>query len=198
MIKSKADYIAYLEADKGNFKRTLIDYIYPDPIFKFKRMLRKLEYYKNVKRGPVNKLIYFLLKVRFKRLSLKLGFSIQENVFGPGLQIPHYGTIVVHHAATIGANCKIHVCTNIGESGGVAGAPKIGNNVYIGPGAKIYGDIVIADNIAIAANAAVGKSFLTPGKIIGGVPAKEIGDIDITKIIKTIRKTSQINPEGIR
>ena len=186
MIRSKTDYYAYLEADRCNFKRTIVDYIFPDPIQKFKRMLRKLEYYKNVKRGPVNKLIYLWLKVRFKKLSLKLGFSIQENVFGPGLQIPHYGTIVVHHAAKIGANCKIHVCTNIGESGGVAGAPKIGNNVYIGPGAKIYGDIEIADNIAIAANAAVGRSFLTPNKVIGGVPAKELGEIDISRIIKTI------------
>ena len=193
MIKSKADYLAYLDADRGNFRRSFTDYIFPDPIFRFKRMLRKLEYYKNVKKGPVNKLIYYILKVRFKRLSMRLGFSIQENVFGPGLQIPHYGTIVVHHTARIGANCKIHVCTNIGESGGVAGAPVIGNNVYIGPGAKIYGNIEIADNIAIAANAAVGRSFLTPNKMIGGVPAKEIGDIEIERLIKTIKKD---NKEG--
>ena len=77
-------------------------------------------------------------------------------------------------------------CTNIGESGGVAGAPVIGDNVYIGPGAKVYGSITIASNVAIAANAAVGKSFLNENKIIGGVPAKEVGDIDIRQIIKHV------------
>lgn len=121
-----------------------------------------------------------------RNISLKLGFSIPESVCGPGLRISHYGTIVIHHKTRIGANCKIHVCTNIGESGGVAGAPVIGDNVYTGPGVKIYGNIVIASNIAIAANAAVSKSFLNEGKIIGGVPAKEIGDIDIKKILKPI------------
>jgi serine O-acetyltransferase len=184
MIKSKKDYYNYLKADCKNTKRNLIDYFIPEPIGRFKRLLRKLEYYKNVKRGFINKIYYLILKYKFKKLSLKLGFSIPENVFGPGLQIPHYGPIVVNHRAKIGANCKIHVCTNIGESGGNAGAPLMGNNIYIGPGAKIYGNIKIADNTAIAANAAVGKSFLNEGKLIGGVPAKEIGDIDINQILK--------------
>jgi serine O-acetyltransferase len=50
----------------------------------------------------------------------------------------------------------------------------------------LYGDIEIANNIAVAANAAVGKSFLDEHKVIGGVPAKEIGDIDIKRLIKHI------------
>lgn len=184
MIKSKKDYEYYLLADNGFRKPTFIDFIFPNPIIKFKRLLRLLEYYRNVRSGPVNKIIYYFHKYRFKNLSLKLGFSIPENTFGPGLNIPHYGPIVVNAGARIGANCKIHVCTNIGESGGVAGAPTLGDNVYIGPGAKIYGKITIASNIAIAANAAVGKSFFNEGKILGGVPAKEIGDIEINQLLK--------------
>jgi serine O-acetyltransferase len=185
MIKSHNDYLKYLALDAEGYVPGWRNKIFPDPIYKFKRLLRKCEYYKNVKKGFLNNIIYLFTKYRFKKLSLKLGFSIQENNFGPGLRIPHYGPIIVNVHARIGSNCKIHVCTNIGESGGVSGAPQIGDNVYIGPGAKIYGKITIANNIAIAANAAVGKSFLNEGKMIGGIPAKEIADIDISRIIKS-------------
>jgi serine O-acetyltransferase len=68
------------------------------------------------------------------------------------------------------------VCVNIGASGGRSEAPQIGDNVYIAPGAKIYGDITIADGIAIGANAVVNDSFLEPNVTIAGVPAKKIGD----------------------
>ncbi len=191
MIQSKQDYINYVKADRAGrpgpfLAERLTNIFFPANISNFKRLLRKAEYYKNVKKGGLNKLLYYFIKYRFRKISLKLGFSIPENVFGPGLTIPHYGTIVVNARAKIGANCRIHVCTNIGESGGVAGAPVIGDNVYIGPGAKIYGSITIANNIAIAANAAVHQSFLNENKIIGGVPAKEIGDINIKQIIKHI------------
>ena len=53
-------------------------------------------------------------------------------------------------------------------------APKIGNNVYIGPGAVLFGDIEIADNCWIGANAVVNKSFLESYSVIAGVPAKVI------------------------
>ena len=191
MIQSKQDYIDYVKADRAGrpgpgIAERLENIFIPANINNFKRLLRKAEYYKNVKKGFFNKLIYWIIKYRFRKVSVKLGFSIPENVFGPGLTLPHYGTIVVNAGARVGANCRIHVCTNIGESGGVAGAPVIGDNVYIGPGAKIYGNITIASNVAIAANAAVSKSFTTEHKIIGGIPAKEIGDINIKQIIKHI------------
>jgi serine O-acetyltransferase len=54
--------------------------------------------------------------------------------------------------------------------------PKIGNNVFIGPGAVIVGDIEIADGIAIGANSYVNKSFKEPNISIAGCPAKKISD----------------------
>lgn len=191
MIKSRSDYLEYLKADRvgepePGLSKKLETLVFPATIDNFKRLLRKSEYLKNVKHGWLNKILYLFIRYRLKKISLRLGFSIPENVFGPGLTIPHYGTIIISAKAKVGANCRIHACTNIGESGGIAGAPIIGDNVYIGPGAKIYGNITIASNIAIAANAAVNKSFLNEHKMIGGVPAKEIGDIDIKQIIKHI------------
>lgn len=92
-------------------------------------------------------------------------------MFGPGLSIAHYGTIVVSEQASIGRNCRIHAGVNIGASAGKNGAPVIGNNVYIGPGAILFGNIIIADNISIGANATVNKSFTKPNVVIAGTPA---------------------------
>jgi len=194
MISSKKDYFMYCEADKialGRYTYRLKDklarLIAPDFIWKFQRLLRKVEYYKNVKNnGVINKFIYFFLKQKMKQLSLKLGFSIPENVFGPGLAIVHYGTIVVNQNAKVGSNCRIHPCTIIGASAGTGKAPRIGDNVYIAPGAKIFGDIKIPSNCAIGANSVVNKSFEEEGMMIAGIPAKVIKPIKIKQIIKHI------------
>lgn len=110
-------------------------------------------------------------------MGIHLGFSIPINVFGPGLSIAHRGTIVVNKDARIGDNCRIHACTNIGSGrGSDVLAPKIGNGVYIGPGAKIFGNVEIADDIAIGANSVVNKSFYEKGISVAGVPAKKINN----------------------
>ena len=50
----------------------------------------------------------------------------------------------------------------------------IGDNVYIGPGAKLFGPIQIGDNTVIGANAVVNKSFKEGNCTIVGVPAEII------------------------
>src|SRR5690606_30005033 len=117
---------------------------------------------------------FSVLRFRFRRLSLKLGFSIPINTFGAGLSIPHYGTIVVSKHARIGGNCRLHVGVNIGASAGGVEAPKIGENVYIGPGVIIFGDILIANNTTIGANSTVNRSFLEENCVLGGTPAKVV------------------------
>lgn len=190
MILSKQNYIDCLQQDSLAMgknilpSRMIIEKFFPDPVWKFIKLLRACEYYRNCKRDVFSKAYYILLKFRFKKLSLKLGFSIPENVFGPGLAIVHYGTIVVNSNVKVGANCRIHPSTCIGSSGGSDKAPVLGDNIYIAPGAKIYGDIHLANNISIAANAAVSSSFDEENIMIGGIPAKRLKSIDITKIIK--------------
>lgn len=189
MITSKAEYNNYLLLDKKalgaedeNIIRRLIA---PNYIWEFQKRLRKVEYYKNCKSNNlIGKVFYNYHKLKLRKQSLRLGFSIPENVFGPGLSIVHYGTIVINSNAKIGKNCRIHACTNIGASGGKPEAPQIGDNVYIGPGAKIYGNINLANNIAISANAVVNKSFEEDGVLLAGNPAERIKRIDIKRIIK--------------
>ena len=177
MIDSKVSYRKYIVKECGYnsfFKCYLHSFVKFQPIKRFLLLLRTSEYYMNCKKGFFNKIIHFLIKYNKYKLGLKLGFTIPENVAQEGLQLPHYGTIVINAKTKIGKNCKIHVCTNIGTANKSSIAPIIGNNVYIGPGVKIYGEITIADNIKIAPNAAVSKSFLEENILIGGVPAKII------------------------
>lgn len=86
--------------------------------------------------------------------------------------MPHRGNIIINPKTKIGANCRIHVGVNIGEHHGKA--PHIGDNVYIGPGAILFGDIQLANNVTIGANATVNKSFLQENIAIAGTPARVI------------------------
>ena len=104
-----------------------------------------------------------------KKLSYKLGYTIYKNNFGPGVCFCHYGTLVVNKDVRIGRNCRIHVGVNIGGYDG--GVPTIGDDVYIGPGAKIFGGIIIGNNVSIGANAVVNKS-LPDNVVVAGIPAK--------------------------
>ncbi len=177
-IESYSDYLFYLEADRfsRNEPRKKPRF-FGDEIWRFQILLRKVEYLKNCKKTNVffRPFFYFYL-FWFSRSSFRLGFTIPPGCFGPGLAIVHRGPIVVNDASRIGSNCRIHVCTNIGATSGQKGSPVIGNNVYIAPGVKIFGNITIADNIAIGANAVVNKSFLESNITIAGVPAKKISD----------------------
>jgi serine O-acetyltransferase len=111
-----------------------------------------------------------------KRLGYKLGLSIPLNVCGKGLSIAHTGSVIINPYAKIGDYCRIHSDVNIGTAAGfLSKAPIIGHCVYIGPGAKIFGDITIGDNVAIGANAVVNKNV--PSSVtVAGIPAKVISN----------------------
>lgn len=172
-IRSYQEYLAYLEADRLALGRSKsLKSLLLDDIWKFQRTLRRLEYLTNC---DGNRLIRIWTAYRFRKLKVKLGFTIPINVFGPGLSIAHQGTIVVNDGARVGANCRLHVCTNIGtEAGKERDAPSIGDNCYIGPGAKLFGKITIGPNVAIGANAVVNSDFVDGNVTLGGVPAKVI------------------------
>ncbi len=127
-------------------------------------------------------------------MNANLGFSIPINVFGPGLRIAHRGTIVINKNARTGDNCRIHACTNIGSNLDEVSAPQIGNNMYIGPGAKIFGNVVIADNITIGANSVVNKSFCEKSISIAGIPAKKINIKGLDDIMVTATQIVKNNP----
>lgn len=180
MIRSKEDYLRFLKSDQkalGAFTRypLLADNIMilmTDPCWKFQKVLRRLEYY-NCKKSCINIPYIIILKKIFINMSINLGFSIPTNVFDEGLAIAHYGSIIVSRHARIGKNCTIHSAVNI--SGGSPGAKVIiGDNCFIGPGAKIIKPVTIGNNVKIGANSVVTKDFKEDNITIAGVPAKII------------------------
>lgn len=174
MINDKDKFLYYLECDKIALgRKRLKPPLIGDPIWKFQILMRKLEYYKH----PLYRLI---LRWRYHNLSIRLGFSIPINTFGPGLAIVHYGTIIISTGAHIGANCRIHAGVNIGANAGSHKAATIGDNVYIGPGAKIVGEVSIGDGAVIGANAVVVRD-VPPKCTVGGIPAMVISNNDSSR-----------------
>jgi serine O-acetyltransferase len=173
LIKSKEDYKFYLAADKIALNVTSKHPNFYDEIWRFERLLRKVEFFTNCKKGYFSSMYLKYLRLQLHNLGLKLGLFIPANVFGPGLSIAHYGQIVVGKEAKVGVNCRIHQCVTIGTTPDPRGLyPIIGDNVFIGPGAVIVGPIKIADGIAIGANSYVNKSFEEPDITIAGAPAR--------------------------
>lgn len=164
------DRIKYIDAGKLKWLKKIIAREHEYYIYKFVKLLRKEEYHKNNK-NVIRQMWYLYLK---NKIGSRLGFTIPAGVFGSGLKIWHYGTIVVNGYAKVGENCNLHGNNCIGNDGMSLGAPKIGKNVDIGFGAIIIGDVEIADNITVGAGAVVVSSFLEEHAIIAGIPAKKI------------------------
>ena len=182
MIQTKAELKAYIKQDEimnGVSHYSVLSrlryLIYPNVILTYLRTLRKTEYYHyKCPNSLYHKFIYYYYQLRLKKMGLKLGYSIPINVFGPGLSLPHYGTIIVNSKTLVGANCRLHACVNIGASAGHPEAPVLGDNVYLGPGAILFGNIHIADNVTIGANATVNKDCLQKNVVLAGSPAKVV------------------------
>lgn len=94
----------------------------------------------------------------------------------------HHGLgCVVHDDTVIGDNCKIFANVTIGnkwsDGQNNSGPPTIGNNVMIGAGAVVLGEIHIGNNCIIGANSVVLKD-IPDNSIVAGVPAHEIQERD--------------------
>lgn len=115
-----------------------------------------------------------ILILRLRHLEHKYGIQIpRQTKIGKGFYIGHYGTIVVNGAVVIGENVNIShgVTLGISNRGSNKGVPTIGNHVYIGPGAKIIGKVIVGDYAAIGANSVVTKD-VPKHTCVAGVPAR--------------------------
>lgn len=127
-------------------------------------------------RIPVIRLILKIVAfVLFKFVEVTTGISVPASAeIGKGLYIGHFGGIILHSDVKIGENCSIGPGVVIGTRGlGSVGAPTIGNNVYVGVGAKVLGNIKIGHRAKIGANAVVLQD-IPEGATAVGVPAKVI------------------------
>ena len=123
-----------------------------------------------------------------KHYGYKYSFDISYRAqIGGGLQIAHYGYIIVPASTTMGEYCRLRPGVVIGtkftrnEKHGVI----IGDGVEFGVGAKVLGDITIGDNVIIGANAVVLEN-VPDNCIVAGVPAK------ITKTFKDVSNVTKM------
>jgi serine O-acetyltransferase len=95
---------------------------------------------------------------------------------GKGLMLDHATGFVVGETAVVGDNCSFLHAVTLGGSGKETGDrhPKIGDNVLIGAGAKVLGNIKVGCCSRIAAGSVV-LSEVPPNVTVAGVPAKIVG-----------------------
>lgn len=143
-------------------------------VWKFQKILRITEYHYNNRRNVFHLLMYFFCAAKKNRLGIKLGLTIPCNVFDKGLVIDHYGSVIVNGHCRIGKNCRLHGNNCVGNKG--VGKeqeyPIIGDNLDLGTGACVIGNVRLGNSIVIGANAVVTKAFEGDKLILIGTPAR--------------------------
>ena len=149
------------------------DYFYI-PGFRYSFWMRSCRFLKS--KSVLKYLLFPLARVILNHYQYKYGISISyQTEIGKGLYIGHFGGIVINPQSVIGKNCNLSHEVTIGSSnrGQKRGVPTIGDNVYIGPGAKLFGAIKIGNNVAVGANCVVTKDVPDNG-IVVGIPGEVI------------------------
>lgn len=147
--------------------------------FCFMKMFRTMEFlcFKRDHSDPIRARIISLkikkLDRKINKESVSLGIELVPNHIGKGVRIAHPNVVLNGY---VGEGCVFHGNNVLGnkKTGDANAVPHLGNNIDVGIGAMIIGDIEIADNCVIGAGSVVTKSFTVPGTVIAGVPAKEI------------------------
>lgn len=168
---------------KVTFKLFLKTYLF-NAGFKYLFWLRCTN---SIKRKKYVNFIFFPISwLLLRHFMYKYGIGIPYNVkIGIGFKINHFNGIIVNSDCRIGDNVTISHGVTLGKAdrGDKQGCPTIGDEVFIGPGAKIFGKISIGNNVAIGANAVV-INDVPNNAVVAGIPAKLISMNGAERYIK--------------
>ena len=153
------DYVmqdAYRIYDDNSLIKTVARY-FLNISFRVRFQMRLIQYLERTgKWGRVNRI---LLKL-YDRRNFKLGITLPaQTQIGAGVEFPHNFPVVVHYAAIIGENCIIHPNVQIGTTRGKEGVPVIGNNCFLGNGCHIIGNPKIGDWVFVSPGAFICKDI---------------------------------------
>lgn len=200
-IKTKKELRDYIEADKQNYLRDSLKERLTDillgrenyRIYNFVKNMRYVQYYSYKKRQSIIYMLpYLYYSLLYSNRCIHYGFMIGATAFDKGLCIYHIGNIVVNSQCKIGKNCKLHGSNCIGNSRQADDCPTIGDNVRLCVGAKVIGNIYIADGVTIAAGAVVTKSCYEKNVTLAGIPAKVIKKSEETIITANKLQTDDL------
>lgn len=142
-------------------------------------------------------LLWLYAVVRLQMIRNKTGIQISPNTrIGKGFFIGHFGSIVINPAVRIGECCNIiQTCTlGLAYRGKHQGVPYIGDRVYLGPGARLIGNVKIGNDVAIGANAVVTHSA-PDNAVVAGVPAKVLSmEGSVCYVYNYIDKDGKLHP----
>jgi len=118
--------------------------------------------------------LFFIARLVSQLSRFLTGIEIHPGAkIGKSLFIDHGMGVVIGETAIIGDNVLLYQGVTLGGTGLVKCKrhPTVGNNVVIGEGAKILGNITIGDNAYIGANAVVIKDVPANSTVVG-VPGR--------------------------
>jgi serine O-acetyltransferase len=159
--EGRQDFRGFMRAFRGS------------PGFKYTFWMRVCRYLRS---SPLRYPLFLIAHNILEHCEYKFGISIPfETRIGEGLYIGHFGGIVINEYAVIGKNCNLSHDVTIGQTnrGARKGCPVIGDNVYVGPGAKIIGGVTLGNHAAVGTNCVVTRDVPENG-VVAGVPGRVI------------------------
>lgn len=138
------------------------------------------------------------LEMVFNKMNTVLGGCIigRGAEFGPGLVIIHSNGVVINGSVKAGRNLHIEHQVTIGAE--QRQSPIIGDDVFIGAGAKIIGSVTIGDGARIGANAVVVHDVPAHTTVVG-IPAKPVrrrGEASSSAATAAATEKAEKAPEG--
>jgi len=179
MTFSRYKYLIFSDLYRitGNTKFTsLLRHAFAGDSFKYNFWMRTCAYSRN--QAILKFLLFPLARVLLRHFSYQLGIGIPYYTkIDSGFYIGHFSGVIVNGESIIGKNCNISQGVTLGQAnrGKNKGCPILGDNVYIGPGAKIVGQVRIGNNVAIGANCVVTKD-IPDNAVVVGIPGKVISE----------------------
>lgn len=140
--------------------------IYPIAWYRFGRYLMQIE---NALLKRIVLVPYYFV---FRFIELIFGISLPPAAeIGGGLRIWHFGQIFINAESVIGRDVTIRQNVTIGSKNESGIAPVIGNNVEIGAGSMLIGDIRVGNNSTIGAMSLINKD-VPSDSLAYGIPMK--------------------------
>ena len=181
MIQSRKDLQFYLLEDAKRFNLTnwfkyRVKLIYGGEdahILRYLKTLRRYEYFQNCSKTMSGRFIGYYLRYKWMRLSLRYNLHIGINMIGYGFYMAHLSGGGINNCKSMGNYCSINAGVIVGNKDSQSEIAVIGNNVKLSAGCKVFGKIVIGNNVIVAPNAVVVKN-VPDNCVVAGIPAKII------------------------